>query len=262
MPELLLAVILGWIPTLPIWDGAGPARSSVDRVLRLLPGVNAEQLIAATRVSRGAQEEPASWTSLGFRNDGRKLSHGRDLSLDVASVNSRVSLIGPDDHLPLRRTGWESEDSLKLPFNRTFFVVGKIGADSGSLEEQQYKLVGSTGLGVRLPFGGEVQMRRGRSMTNYDPDDLVLVPERYKDFVEFTTKWTLPGDVKLEYTQESVAPQTPLGRDKTKRDVRLAYPLPNSGQIHIGAKYESPDTTTPTPWVERTKIYLGLLLKR
>src|SRR5262249_22080798 len=156
----------------------------------------------------------------------------------------------------------ETEESLKLPFNRTFFVVGKLGADSGSLEQQQYKVVGATGLGVRLPFGGEFQMRRGRSMTNYDPDDLVLIPEGSKDFVEVTTRWTLRGDVKLEYTQESIASQSPLGRDKVKRDVRFAYPLPKDGQIHFGAKYESPDTPGPAPWVDRMKLYMGLLLKR
>src|SRR5262249_10166345 len=137
---------------------------------------------------------------LGFRNDGQKLSMGRDVSLDIANVNSKIALIGADNNIPLRRTGWQSEESLKLPFNRTFFVVGKVGADSGSFEQQQYKLSGSTGLGVRLPFGGEFQMRRVRSMTNYDSDDLALVPEHFKDSLELTTKWTLPGDLKLEYT--------------------------------------------------------------
>ncbi len=259
MPELVIAAIIGLIPGLMLPDA--PA-SSADRALRLLPEIEMERLTAAAPASRAVRDEPASWTSLGFRNDGRKLTIGRDVSLDIANVNSRVALIGPDDHVPLRRTGWESEESLKLPFNRTFFVVGKLGADSGSLEQQQYKVVGTTGLGVRLPFGGEVQMRRGRSMTNYDPDDLVLVPEHSKDFVEFSTKWTLPGDVKFEFTQESIASQSPLARDKIKRDVRLAYPLPRDGQIHIGAKYESPDSAVPAPWVDRMKLYMGLLLKR
>jgi hypothetical protein len=256
MPELVLAALLSLIARLILPDAPPVAPSSADLALRLLPDLN------AVSTNRGDRDEPASWASLGFRNDGRKLSHGRDLNLDIASVNSKVALIGPDNTVPLRRTGWESEDSLKLPFNRTFFVVGKLGADSGSFEQQQYKLVGATGLGVRLPFGGEIQMRRGRSVTNYDPDDLVLVPEHSKDFVEFSTKWTLPGAVKLEYTQESVAAQAPMGRDKITRDVRFAYPLPKDGQIHIGAKYESPDTAAPAPWVERTKLYLGLLLKR
>ncbi len=255
MPELVLAALLGLIGPLMAPD-ASPAPSSAESALRLFPDVS------AMPAGRAVRDEPASWASLGFRTDGRKLSHGRDMNLDIASVNSKVALIGPDNTVPLRRTGWESEDSLKLPFNNTFFIVGKVGADSGSLEQQQYKLVGTTGLGVRLPFGGEVQMRRGRSLTNYDPDDLVLVPEHSKDFVEFSTKWTLPGDVKLEYTQESSSSQSPLVRDKIKRDVRFAYPLPKDGQIHIGAKYESPDSTTPAPWVERMKLYMGLLLKR
>lgn len=255
MPELFFAAVFSAIAGM-----IAPSQpSSAARALGLVPDY-APKL--AVQRAKSNPDEPAPLTSLGFRNDGRKLSMGRELSLDVASVNSRVALIGPENNLPLRRTGWESEESLKLPFNRTFFVVGKFGADSGSLEQQQYKVVGATGLGVRLPFGGELLMRRGRSMTNYDPDDLALVPERSKDYFELSTKWTLPGDVKLEYTQEQIAPQSPLGRDKVKRDVRFAYPLPNAGQIHIGAKYESPDSPVPAPWMDRMKIYLGLQLKR
>jgi hypothetical protein len=270
MPEFILAAIIGLVlpplddvPLNPTPLSRRLPEPSAEVVLRMLPDpVPAWDPTRSAPASRAISDEPASWTSLGFRNDGGKLSVGHDLSLDFASVNSKVSLIGPDNSVPVRRTGWQSEDSLKLPFNRTFFIVSKVGADSGSLEEQQYKLTGSTGLGVRLPFGGELQVRRGHSLTNYDSDALSLIPEHSKDFVELTTKWTLPGDFKLEYTQESVSPQTPLDRSKTTRDLRIAYPLPKDGQIHIGAKYESTDTTLPQPWVDRMKIYMGLILKR
>ena len=76
----------------------------------------------------------------------------------------------------------------------------------------------------------------------------------------FTLRWKLPGDLKLEYTCESIA-QT-LERDQLKQDLRLAFPLSTSTQFHIGAKYHSPDSGTPTTWQERMKLYWGLEWKR
>src|SRR5256885_2231681 len=131
MPELFLAVVFSAIPGL-----IAPSQSSAARALGLLPDYAGTLGMGRVRTEQRVREEPTTLEGLGFRTDGRKLTMGRDLSLDIASVNSRIALIGADNFTPLRRTGWESEESLKLPFNRTFFVVGKFGADSGSLEQQ------------------------------------------------------------------------------------------------------------------------------
>src|SRR5262245_19592960 len=169
---------------------------------------------------RGASDWPASWAELGFRHDSTKLTHGREVDLDVARIKSRVALFASGESTPLRRSGWETEDSLKSPLSGPFFLVGRVGANSESVEQQSYKLVGMTGLGLRLPIGGEIQMRGGRQMTNYDPDDLYLVPEQSRNFFELSTRWTLPGQLNLEYTREA----TPA-RSNLKRDIRLAIPL-------------------------------------
>jgi hypothetical protein len=201
-------------------------------------------------------------SALGFRDDGRKRGFGRQRDLDAAKLNSRVELLGGDSISPFRRNGWKTEDSLKLPLGGSLYFVGQVGANSDSIEQQQYKFSSTTGIGATLPAGGEIQLRRVRSLTNYDPDDLVLIREQTKSSVEVTLRWKLPGDMKLEYTGEASAAQQLLDHEFLKQDMRLAFPLSNSGQFHIGAKYRAPEPGTATTWMERMKLYLGVEWKR
>lgn len=222
--------------------------------------VNRERGPSNSPMPRVAQ--PSSLQALGFADDGSKFSLGRELAIDWAKINSKVVLIGPDANLPLRRSGWEAEDSVRVPLSRSLFVVGRVGADSTSVEWQQFKVSGTTGFGIRLPAGGEVQVRGGRSMTNYDPVDLVLIPERRKTFLELSTRWTLPGRVNIQYTGEAVAANSFTPTELVTQDVRLAIPMAKSGELHFGAKYRWADDPTQAPWLERMKLYFGLQLKR
>lgn len=206
----------------------------------------------STRVLAGT---PDSLVAMGFRDDGIRRTLGRSLDLDWANLKSRVALFGPVCNIPLQRSGWETEESLKFNLNRSLFLVGRVGANSEWVESQQYKVVGVTGVGLKLPIGGELQVRGGRSLTNYDPDDLVLIPEQAKTFIEFTTRWSLPGSLNLEFTSETVPDQP-----NVSRDLKLAMPLPKSGEIHVGARYSYEGETTP--WIDRMKLYFGLQLKR
>ena len=218
----------------------------------------------------GRDAGPENWGSLGFRNEGPRQSLGRQVDIEGLKVNSKVALADPDWHvnMPIRRSGWKTEESLKVPFLGPLYVVGQVSADSGSVEQQQYNLVSKTGLGMKLPdwLGGEIQVRTGRSKTNYDSDtDTLLSTDQVKTFVEVSTRWPLAAWLNLEYTGQALPPAlSPVERDtlKVNQDVRLAFPLSNSGQFQIGAKYRWEDTTSQTPWFERMKIYFGLEFKR
>jgi len=252
MPEILLVMAFCHIPYLP-----GPTRSLADATIPMRPSLLSGGVASKPR---SQADSPASMATLGFRDEGAKHTLGRNRDMEWAKLKSRVALFGPTCNLPLLRSGWETEESLKFQLNRSFFVVGRVGANSESVVWQQYKFVGVTGVGMKLPIGGEIQFRGGRSLTNYDPDDLVLIPEQTKTFLEFSTRWALPGHLNLEYTGEAIPAQASFSRDIVKQDLKLARPLSKSGEIHFGAKVRWEGETTP--WVDRMKIYFGLHLKR
>ena len=217
----------------------------------------------------GRGSSPLDWRMLGFEADGPRRSLGRKLDYEVVTVNSKVVLNDPDWHIntPIHRSGWKAEDSVKLPFVGPLFVVGQVGANSDSVERQEYNLIGKTGLGLKLPewLGGEIQLRTGRSKTNYDPDtETLYATEQVKTFVEVATRWPLAAWLNLEYTGQALPSAVSAERDllKFKQDLRLAVPLSNSGQFHIGAKYTWDEAAAPTPWIERMKMYVGLEFKR
>jgi hypothetical protein len=269
MSELFLIPLALWIPALlesmqPAPDPV-PAMARAMGLLRdpdfdwLAPSRNG---VIEHRLQNRLVSPATGLSALGFRDEGSKLSLGQQHDLDLARLDSKLELMATPANIPWRRNGWKSEESLKLPLTGGVFVIGQLGADSADLEQQQYKLVGRTGVGATLPSGGEIQLRHIRSMTNYDPDDFNLIREQARSSFEISLRWKLPGDLSLQYTDETISAQQAMERDTRKQDLRLAFPLSGSGQFHIGARYHSPDSAVPTTWVERMQLYLGVQWKR
>lgn len=213
---------------------------------------------------RSAAGDSESWSALGFRSDGIKLSLGRDHDLEWAKLTSKVSLVSPEStfNVPIRRNGYQAEDSLKFPLIGSVFLTGKVGANAQSFEWQQYKLSQAVGIGFRLPVGGELQVRGGQSLTNFDSFSFLSIPEQMTNYVEFSSKWKLPGSLNLEYSGETGRLRTIDSHEFLSHDLRLAMPLSNSAKLKLGASYWWQDNSTPKPWVDRTWWYLGYELKR
>src|SRR5579859_3659607 len=194
-----------------------------------------------------------TWAALGFRDDDIRRKMGRQFDLELAMLNSKIILVdrNANPYVPLRRSGWQTEESVKMPLAGSVFVIGQLQANSGSVEWQQYEFVGRTGLGMRLPpwLGGEIQLRGGRSMANYDPDAESMFPGRTKTFFELATKWPIFGRINLEYTGKAIPPQSAAEREVLRQELKLAIPLSDSGQFHVGARYRSEDATMPSPWI-------------
>ena len=205
--------------------------------------------------------------TMGFRGERAKQSLGWQRDLEVANLNSKVVLIDsdPDANVPVRRNGWQREDTVKMPINDRFFIVGQFGANSDDTDRQAYKVVGRTGIGWKLPswLGGEIQIRGGKSMTNYDSSTADIIPDKAHTFYEINTKWPVWRIFNLEYTQETQFASTSDEHDKMNQDFRVAMPISDTGQFHIGAKYyRYLDGSATTPWLERLQFYLGLQYKR
>src|SRR5437870_1862483 len=166
--------------------GHDPGPDEFRAALRVTDGLPAGRPVSH---SRRDAADAATWAGHGFREEDIRRSLGRQFNLEWwGKLNSKIVLIDPNanPYTPIRRSGWQTDESLKLPLAGSLFVVGQLRANSGSIEYQQYELVGRTGLGVRLPewLGGEIQVRGGRSKANYDPDDESMFPGKVTTFLE------------------------------------------------------------------------------
>lgn len=188
---------------------------------------------------------------------------------DWGALNSKVALHEGDDPLdPTRRRAWETDETLKMPVAGPLFLFGQLGASSPSVEQQQHKWLGRTGVGLKLKpwFLEEVQVRGGPVLRYDDTSKLKTgqSPERSEVFLEAVTKVPLPviGPLNVEYSGFAVPAVTPADRHQINQDVRLAKPLSGGSEFHLGAKYRWEDTPSPTPWLDRMQVYVGLQLKR
>jgi hypothetical protein len=75
-------------------------------------------------------------------------------------------------------------------------------------------------------------------------------------------KLALFGPLQLKYVGEALPAMTQSDRTTLSTDVKLAMPLGANQEFFVGAKYKWEDTLTPTPWVDRTQLYLGLTFQR
>jgi Protein of unknown function, DUF481 len=202
-----------------------------------------------------------------LRPDGVKRVANAKADGDWAALSSKVALRERDDRLdPSIRNTWETDESLRMPLGGPLFVFGQLGASSPSVEQQQLKWLGKTGVGVKLkPWPlQEVQVRGGPAV-RYDDTSLTRgqSPERSELFLEAVTKLPLPvvGPLNVEYTSYAVPAATPSDHNQINQDFKLAVPLSSGGQFHVGAKYKWENAAAATPWVERMEIYMGVQLK-
>jgi hypothetical protein len=79
--------------------------------------------------------------------------------------------------------------------------------------------------------------------------------------VEVLARCRLLGPLKLEYTGAALTAPSPAGRDQLKHDFRVAVPLGERGQFHVGAKYRWEAEPGQSAWTETSQLYLGLQLK-
>jgi hypothetical protein len=205
----------------------------------------------------------------GLRFDGpHRVATGK-ADADWADLSSKVKFRERDDPLdPSLRNAWETDETVKMSVAGPLFLFGQLGASSPSVEQQQLKWLGKTGVGVKLKPGlvEEVQLRGGPAVRYDDTSSATRgqLPERSEVFLEAVTKVPLPGvgPLNVEYTGYAVPPAAAGDHNQFNQDVKLAMPLSGGGQFHVGAKYKWENAAGATPWVDRMQVYMGVQLKR
>jgi hypothetical protein len=251
----------------PWWD-AFPLIVSGDRPVRSAPGDG----FAGGSLLSGESHTlyPDSWSALGFQTDERR-RHKTSQTTDVAigELNSSFVLFdaADADRVPAYRSTWSTEESLKVPlFMKPLFAYGQVGASSDAADAQAVKVTSKTGIGVKFePLAKtEVQLRSATTMTYGDSETFRTVygPATSQFALELLAKCPLVGPLRMEYIGTALPARTIAEHDQVKQDLRVALPLGDTGSIHVGARYRWENTLTPTPWMDRAELYLGVTLKR
>jgi hypothetical protein len=232
------------------------------------PEINVWSSAAPLLTSDLGRLAPDSRSMSGLRPEGDKHVAKSSADFEWAALNSRIAVRDSDDLLdPSRRSTWETDETLKMPVAGPFFLFGQLGASMPAVEEQQHRWHGRTGVGLKLKswFLQEVQVRGGPAM-RYDAAGKKAgqSPERSELFLEAMTKVPLPviGALNVEYTGFAIPPGTATDRGQINQDFKLAKPFRGGNEVHVGAKYRWEDVPSPTPWVDRMELYMGIRLKR
>ena len=112
------------------------------------------------------------------------------------------------------------------------------------------------------PMHAELTLRGGPSVTYADP----LRPERTKErsewLLEVQARWPILAGIGLEYQGTAAPALTPLDKSWVNHDVRLAFPVGNTGKLRLGAKQRWEGVGEQRSAPEGPQLYLGLELVR
>ncbi len=208
----------------------------------------------------------------GVRKEGDKQSAKNSWDAEWAALNGKSAFRDPDfvrNDPAKRHSSWSTDETVKVPVSDRLFVFGSVDAASDSVEQQQFRWSGKTGVGMKVRpwFLDDVQLRTGQAL-RYDDQDRPptgVAAERSELFIDVSTKLPVPllgRPLNLEYTGTSIPAITGYERARVNQDIKFALPFADgSSKVQLGAKMTREDIPTQTPWFDRTQLYLGLELK-
>lgn len=206
-------------------------------------------------------------TESDWRNKAGRFNLSRELAVERILLKSNLEW---PDHRELREIpshprDWKAEESLNFPIadRESLFVFGKLDSSGDTFNNQQLKMRGKTGVGWKYSLfeGSEVQFRTG-PLVKLEEAWQTRSMDRSQWSIEMQAKLALFGPLQLQYAGEALPAFTPAERRTLQQDLKLALPFGANREMHIGAKYRWEDVLAPTPWLDRTQLYLGLKFDR
>lgn len=205
---------------------------------------------------------PNSTVAPGLIVDPGRWSYKQVTSGDFFRRTSKLEVPDPQEAwVPYGVRNWKAQEKVQIPvpigipLAEQLFVYGQFDGSGDPLTHQQTSLSSKSGVGVKwaLLAGSELQVRYA-TLTSYD----LTTPSRVQPAVEVLAKLPLVGPLQLEYTGSAIPAITRLDPDSLKQELRLAYPLSGDNEVEFGARYRWDVTGTPTPWVDRAQLFLGV----
>jgi hypothetical protein len=233
-------------------------------------------LLAALGFDNGDPEQPLptpppkallAWDDwLHPERQPRQVKNQRDS--DWGSITAQTTHADWRDELlwedPLRKREWKTEGNWRSPVLGPFSLYGNLGANSSEEAEKDSKLAGKTGVACKVPlfWAAELTLRGGPSLTYSDP----LRPDRTKErsewLLEVQARWPILAGIGLEYEGSAAPALTPLDKSWVNHDVRLAFPVGNTGKFRVGAKQRWEGLGETRSSTDGPQLYIGLELVR
>jgi hypothetical protein len=215
----------------------------------------------------GEADEPlrGSLTAPGLIVDPGRWRYKQEMAGDLFRRTTKVEVPDPQEvGMPYGGRNWKAQEKVQIPvpisvpLAEQLFVYGQFDGSGDALTRQQTSLSSKRGVGVKwaLVAGSEVQLRYATLMS-YE----MTTPGRVQPALEVLAKLPLVGPLSLEYTGAAIPAVARTDYDQLKSELRLAFPLKGDNELEFGARYRWDITPTPTPWVDRAEIFLGLKLR-
>jgi len=243
---------------------ADPLPTSPD--LPTLSPLNPFQQVLDRMTSADEHPRGAAGVHPGMTIDPGRWRYKQEIGGDLFRRKTKIEAPDPQEVFsPHGGRDWKAQEKLQIPvpvpvpLAEQLFVYGQLDTSGDSLNSHQTSLYGKTGVGVKwaLVAGSELQLRYATLFT-YDD---VYRPGRAQPAVEVMARLPLVGPLELEYTGAAVPAVARTDTDQFRQELRFAYPLRGDNELEFGARYRWEYTPTPSPWVDRAQLFLGVKLR-
>jgi hypothetical protein len=163
------------------------------------------------------------------------------------------------------------KDSLKIPLAGSVFVFGQAKKEDSATGPDPKITGGETGLGFGLPldkdlevsfrFGSALALKGNPARTDTTTDRSALPFSSQLLRLEVQGKWLVMGPFHLEWVGAASPATTALEHDLFEHDLRLVFPLGQTGQLQMGAKHYWESKPDSKLWNETGQLYGGFQLK-
>jgi len=247
------------------WMTAADPISGSPDLPSFAPG-NAFQLVLDRMGSADTFPQAHTGTPQGLIIDPGRWRYLQETVGSLYRRKSKLELPDPQEVTsPYGGRDWKAQEKLQIPvpipvpLAEQLFVYGQIDGSGDAIRQQQTALSGKTGVGVKwaLIAGSELQLRYATLLKYADVDG----PSRAQPAVELNARFPLIGPLELEYTGSAIPAVARSDTDQFKQELRFAYPLRGDNELEFGARYRWEYTPTPSPWLDRAQLFLGVKLR-
>lgn len=237
-------------PDCPVFGSANPFQQLLDR---LEPDDRGRPAHAA-----GLIVDPGRWY---FRQETGGGLFKRKTKLELADPTEVL--------VPYAGKDWKAQDKVQIPVPiplavaEQLFVYNQFDGSGDALNPQRTSLSGKNGVGLKwsLVANSELQVRYATLFSYANDSTLGRFQERAQPAVEVMARVPLVGPLALEYTGSAIPALTRADTDQLKQELRFAIPLRGNDELEFGARYRWDIVPTPTPWVDRAQLFLGVKLR-